>query len=811
MTTAAGRRLALVVTVDRYDDPGLRELAAPAADAEHLAEVLGRPDLGGFEVDFLHNPTSWATYERVEGLLADRRPADLVLLHFSCHGLKDVGGELYLAATNTVPGRLASTAVDSAWITRMTQRSRAQRVVLLLDCCYGGAFERGLLARAAGGIDVGDQFRPAQLGESRGRVVITASTAMEYAFEGGRLSDGAAAPSVFTGALVEGIRSGAADRDQDGYVALDELYDYVYDRVRDASPQQTPCKWEFGIRGELYVARNPFRRVVEAPLPKDLLDLLDHPTPGARLAAVQELGDLAAGPHLARAAAARAALGRMVDDDSRRVAAAAEEALRRTRVRLGTYAVELRGPPRRVADVPIEGPPLALASTVSTSDSGLRARVEVGRLHVAWTGPGEPDGTVRLSGPAGEAVLHVTGEPDPGVPPVAPPRRPLLPRPRLPRPRPLRPLLSPVRAVLGRHRTAARATSTALSVGALLGVLVLAEGTPPFRTVPPSSTAPASPGPGGSGGAGPADAGPPVSAARPVVVAAIRVGKEPEGVAVSPDNRTVYVANQGERMLSVVDPGAKQVRGRVTLQHTPRFVAVSRDGARVYVSTYEEDGSGSTVAEIDANALRVVRTVPAGPEPFALAVGPDDRIWVPSHARQRVQIIDSRTLEVSAEVGVPKNPHAVALSADGNRAYTPDHESNMVSVIDARADTPIRHLRVGRSPHSLAVTPDGRTVVVANYDADTVNAVDTATGQVGAPVKVGDEPQSVAVATDGRHAYVVNEESQTVSTFAIAAGRVTATVPVGKSPRAVAVAPDGRHAYVTNGEANTVSVLRLTG
>src|SRR3954469_24926526 len=145
-------RLALVVSVDRYDNPGLRELAGPAADAAALAEVLGDPDRGAFDLEILQNPTSWMIYERVEGLLADRRPSDLVLLHFSCHGLKDLGGELYLAATNTVPDRLASTAVDAAWVSRMMQRSRAQRVVLLLDCCYGGAFERGVLARAGEGV-----------------------------------------------------------------------------------------------------------------------------------------------------------------------------------------------------------------------------------------------------------------------------------------------------------------------------------------------------------------------------------------------------------------------------------------------------------------------------------------------------------------------------------------------------------------------------------------------------------------------------------------------------------------------------------
>lgn len=262
----ADRRVALVVAVDRYDHPALHQLAAPSADAAALAEVLGDPTLGDFEVEVLLNATSSQTAERVESVLADRRPGDLVLLHFSCHGLKDDTGELYLAATNTRPDLLASTAVDAAWVNRLMQRSRAQSIVLLLDCCYGGAFERGMLARAAAGVDVGDQFRPGQLAAGRGRVVITASTAMEYAFEGVRLSAGAsAAPSVFTGAVVEGIRTGDADLDQDGHVALDELYDYVYDRVR--SGKQTPSKWEFGVRGNLYVARNPHRPSRPRPAP----------------------------------------------------------------------------------------------------------------------------------------------------------------------------------------------------------------------------------------------------------------------------------------------------------------------------------------------------------------------------------------------------------------------------------------------------------------------------------------------------------------------------------------------------------------
>ena len=58
-----------------------------------------------------------------------------------------------------------------------------------------------------------------------------------------------------------------ASRDQDGLVALDELYDYVYDTVRETTPNQTPCKWTFGVQGELVIARRASPVTTPAPLP----------------------------------------------------------------------------------------------------------------------------------------------------------------------------------------------------------------------------------------------------------------------------------------------------------------------------------------------------------------------------------------------------------------------------------------------------------------------------------------------------------------------------------------------------------------
>ena len=245
-----GTRSALIVASDQYTDPGLRRLRAPASDARALAAVLRDPGIGGFEVRTLLNEPAHVVNLAVEEFFADRRPGDLLLVHFSGHGVKDEDGELYFAASNTVLGRLGATAVAAEFVSRRMTRSRSRRVVLLLDCCYAGAFERGLVARAGVEMGIEQQFG------GRGRAVITASSAMEYAFEAGELADTReVAPSVFTSALVEGLETGEADRDQDGLVGLDELYDYVYDKVRAATPNQTPGKWTFGVEGELYIAR----------------------------------------------------------------------------------------------------------------------------------------------------------------------------------------------------------------------------------------------------------------------------------------------------------------------------------------------------------------------------------------------------------------------------------------------------------------------------------------------------------------------------------------------------------------------------
>ncbi|HEY3312829.1 MAG TPA: caspase family protein [Anaerolineales bacterium] len=405
-------KYALIIGNTDYTDPGLAQLAAPGKDAEDFARVLRDKEIGAFdEVNVLLNQPEYTVRESIDDFFNQKKPDDLLVLYFSGHGVRDELGSLYLAVKNTNRNKLRATGIKSDYIREAMDQSRSRRQVLILDCCNSGAFAQG--TKGATGVSIGTA---SAFEGGYGRIILTASDSTQFAWEGDKVI-GETDNSLFTHYLVEGLE-GAADSDGDGRITVDELYDYVYDKVKSATPKQTPSKFSSKQQGEI-VLRQSMRLedIKSVPLPAALFDSIENPFADIRLGAVQQLSKLLNGKNLGLALSAREALeGIAKNDDSRQVSNAATQALesvRRAAEPVAPKESEVISPPAAQPLSPIQEPVRETARETAQLEPGGAIQISNSQILIAlgWAIAGVIAGLVynEYSSPPGAAVGGAIG------------------------------------------------------------------------------------------------------------------------------------------------------------------------------------------------------------------------------------------------------------------------------------------------------------------------------------------------------------------------------------------------------------------
>ena len=267
----------------------------------------------------------------------------------------------------------------------------------------------------------------------------------------------------------------------------------------------------------------------------------------------------------------------------------------------------------------------------------------------------------------------------------------------------------------------------------------------------------------------------------------------------------LYVPNAGGSSVTVIDaPTNTTVPPAIAVGTLPVTAAVRGDESLVYV-TNQNDGS---VSVINPATNTVVATIAGFSAPRGVAVSPDGtRAYVTNLTTNNVSVINTATNTVVATIGVGTSPEAVAVTPDGTRAYVPNSNSSNVSVINTATNTVVGAIPVGGSPVAVAFSPDGTRTYVADTASGRVSVINTATNTVVTTVNVGANPQGVAVSPDGTRAYVANLISNNVSVINTATNTVVATITGLNNPAGVVFSPDGTRAYVTNNGGGNVSVI----
>ncbi len=353
------------------------------------------------------------------------------------------------------------------------------------------------------------------------------------------------------------------------------------------------------------------------------------------------------------------------------------------------------------------------------------------------------------------------------------------------------------------------------------------------------------------------------------LITQVTVGKEPNGVALSPDGSRAYVANTAGGTVSVFSIDRAQplygvaTVATITVGAEPYGVALTPTGRKLYVA----NARSNSVSVIDTTTNQVVRTIAnVGPEPRGVAItnsgsgadtvetvlvtqflalpvagktdGADDakvgHVTVISASTDAV--VADVTLNALADSGFKAAGDALARTAPPaapvavDFRFTTGAYPNQLSNIAIRGNfafvpntgaSPNGPVRFDVNTQSLLSVLDLRSRADAGR---TINMHQAVAQQTATPKRFITQPWAIAFKNRADQGYVVSAASNIVVKVAIAAATGAATVqtdpadanrvlqiPTGKNPRGIVVNAADTRAYVMNYVSRDVTVIDLTG
>ncbi len=291
----------------------------------------------------------------------------------------------------------------------------------------------------------------------------------------------------------------------------------------------------------------------------------------------------------------------------------------------------------------------------------------------------------------------------------------------------------------------------------------------------------------------------------------ITVGTNPAGVAVNPNTNTIYVANQGDNTISVIDGATNTVVDTIPAGANSNGVAVNPNTNTIYVANQGDN----TISVIDGATNTVVDTIPVGVSPFQVSVNPStNTVYVPNLFSNTVSVIDGATNTVVDTISVGIGPGAVVVNTNTNMMYVPNIFSDEVSVIDGATNTVVATISVGGGPVAGVVNPTTNRLYIVGLFSNTVSVIDITPSSptentVVNTLTVGASHfgASVSFNPNTNRIFVADHNSDTLSVIDTLTETVLGAVPVGSGPAGSDVNPNTNIVYVTNQNSNTVSVI----
>jgi YVTN family beta-propeller protein len=158
-----------------------------------------------------------------------------------------------------------------------------------------------------------------------------------------------------------------------------------------------------------------------------------------------------------------------------------------------------------------------------------------------------------------------------------------------------------------------------------------------------------------------------------------------------------YLANRQSNTVSFLDLKEMKIAANVPVGRGGEGIALSPDEKEVWVSNTQE----GTLSVIDVAKRQTVATIPSGQSPFRVVFSPDGKYALSASSGAGVNVYDTAARKQIANVPV-LGATGVIVATDGKTAFVSCGGANELQVVDTATWAVTGRVAVGRSPDGLA-------------------------------------------------------------------------------------------------------------
>ena len=273
------------------------------------------------------------------------------------------------------------------------------------------------------------------------------------------------------------------------------------------------------------------------------------------------------------------------------------------------------------------------------------------------------------------------------------------------------------------------------------------------------------------------------------VIKTVPVGKEPHHLMMTPDQKTLLIANAAGNDVVLMNPVSGELTGRIPdiidpyqIGYSPNHKWFIANGNRLdRVDVYHAQGAD----------LKLAKSIKLGKTPSHVAFTADSKTaFITLQDSSELAAIDLDTQTVIWKMPTGKVPAGVWMTPGDQYLLIGITGEDNVQVIDWKNRKEVKRIYTGKGAHNFRPLGDKKHVFLSNRIASTISLINMQTLE-----KVGDitglpaGPDDMEITPDGKTLWVTFRFSKKVGVIDIPTMKLVTVIPVGKSPHGVFFTP----------------------